>query len=303
MTGGKTIYETTTPESENETKRHLAWKYSGDKKYLEAYYADMIKSDEIYNYMDTEGSMWTDRVYICERELQYSRMGGVAMSRNAVYPGHAISWKFKEPAMDTSVGILVHYSTPEEIKLEVYNLEDFAVDAEITGWEVLAGKWEITQGIDADGDAEIDGKASKNKVDFGVSQSIPVQFEAKKTTMVTLKLVKKGQAVNSLADLGISSEDVKVEGNMVHVKLHNLGAVDAQPATIAIVDGQGKIISSVQSPMIKAPADLQPKTADVQLEIPGGLDAQGLSVMIDPEAKINEVTRNNNLVIFGKNKF
>ena len=293
---GKLFYESTTPDSDSEMRRHLAWKYSKDKSYLENYYKDMIRSDEIYEYMNTEGSMWIDRIYACERELQYSRMGGVADSRNAICPGHVISWDFKAPAKSTSLGILVHYSSPEEIKLEVFNLEDFPVDAEITGWDVSNGEWELTQGTDSSNDAEIDGKSQKSKYSFGLNQNIPLHFEAKQTSIVHLKLKKKGEDTGKMADLGICKSDVQVNGNLVRVKLHNLGAGDAQATTVALIDEKGNIVSSVLSPIIKAPHDLIPKTAEIEIKIPEQISTQNLSVQIDPEQKIKEVSRNNNKV-------
>ena len=45
-------------------------------------------------------------------DLQRARLGGVALARNSLYPGHAISWKFAAPANDQSVAILVPDAMP-----------------------------------------------------------------------------------------------------------------------------------------------------------------------------------------------
>ena len=45
------------------------------------------------------------------------------------YPGNVVSWRFQEPAKETSVAILVPEGTPDHIKIIAYNLESSPVTA------------------------------------------------------------------------------------------------------------------------------------------------------------------------------
>ena len=66
------------------------------------------------------------------------------------------------------------------------------------------------------------------------------------TTVLELKLVKKGVPYWSRPDLGIDRDDVKVEGSRVKVTVHSLGAVDAPRSKVVLRD-------SVAQPQSKDP--------------------------------------------------
>ena len=153
-TWGKQLLQTAAPDRRNdsgtasETNLHLAWQLTGDTKISRQAlcFADRdcgrIASSSI-----REGSLWIDRVYFNNGELQRARLGGVALMRNYVYPGNVVSWNFDAPAKEQSVGILVPEGTPDHIKIIAYNLDPVPVKAKMTGWEIDPGKWEITQGV------------------------------------------------------------------------------------------------------------------------------------------------------------
>ena len=107
-----------------------------------------------------KGSLWIDRIYFNNGELQRSRLGGVALMRNYCYPGNAVSWRFDAPANDQSVAILVPEATPDHVKIIAYNLDPVPVKAHMTGWEIdpgqvdddaghAEGNWKRTAGTDA----------------------------------------------------------------------------------------------------------------------------------------------------------
>ena len=77
--------------------------------------------------------------------------------------------------------------------------------------------------------------------------------------------------------------------------MHSLGSAIAPAATVALVEAD-KVIASVGVPEIQPPLDLRPKYADVTLPLPAGTNPENCSILIDPEEKLNEVTRTNNSV-------
>ena len=272
--------------------KHFAWQLTGNKKYLEEYYAHQIEGDALREYYDTEGSPWIDRVYVAERELQRSRLGGVALSRNDIFPGNYVSWNFKAPATGESAGILVNYATPSELHIQVYNLDNKTVRASMQGWDVLPGKWEIKESPDSDL-----ANAGTRIVKFGLSDTVNFVFPSHQNTFITLKLIEKGTPYIQLPDLAIGKTDVKINKNKIAVIVHNLGAVESPATKIALVDREGKVIAESNIPSIKAPDDLMPKTREIEFKIPGGIQTGGIKVIIDPENKLSEITKVNDSII------
>jgi len=295
-TWGKQIVSQVTPQSGSDVFRHLAWQVTGNKQFLEEYYADQFRQGSQEMYIMTEGHMWTDRVSMPISELQMSRLGGVALTRNTIYPGHVVSWKFEKPATDESVAILVQKATTREIKIIAYNLEKAPVTAIMTAWDILPGTWEVVRGIDLDGNDFIDGQPEFEKVMLERTKTLRLTFPPGKTTIVRLKLKSRTKDYWERPDLGIGDDDVKRSENTLTVTVHSLGSVDAPAATIALVGRNGNRLASVRIPALAAPLDLKPKTADVSITIPAGADITGACVVVDPGAVLQEITRLNNTV-------
>jgi hypothetical protein len=281
----------------------FAWQISGDTKYLERLYNAQLESESNREWINTEGSLWIDRVtdsagpMFVNTELQRARFGGVALIRNHIYPGNAVSWKFEAPATPTSLGILVPEATTDHVKIIVYNLDAVPVSTQMTGWEVDPGQWEITQGVQTGADAALTGVKQWSAA-FERSRSIPLTFAPHATTVVELKLVSKGVPYWSRPDLGIGSDDVKVEGRTMKVTVHSLGAVDAPASKVVLRDRAGKVIATANAGPLKAPLDLYPKTEDVSLAVPAGVDWKGGSVTVEMSGDVPEITQMNNRVQF-----
>jgi hypothetical protein len=296
-TWGKQIASTTSPTTEwnyanslsqlssnRNVNLHLAWQETGDLRYLEQLYGNQIEAADLREYINTEGSLWIDRVYVDTGELQRARLGGVALMRNYPYPGHVVSWNFEAPANDQSVAILVPESITDHVKIQAYNLDQQPVKAIMTGWDLDPGKWEIRQG------------GETRTIDFGTSSEVEVVFPPRANTEIDLKLVSPGVPYWSRPDLGIDPQDVTVAGSRMTVKVHSLGAVDAPASRLVLRDVEGREVAAAAIPPLKAPLDLFPKTADVALAIPAGADWKGGSVTIEIGGNVPEATLKNNRV-------
>jgi len=134
--------------------------------------------------------------------------------------------------------------------------------------------------------------------EFERSKDMELTFAPHTTTVVELKLVKQGVPYWSRPDLGISADDVKVEGRTMKVTVHSLGAVEAPESKVVLRDRTGKVIASEQAGPLKAPVDLVPKTESVSLQIPAGADWKGGSVSIEMSGSMPEITQLNNRVEF-----
>ncbi|MGC4074620.1 MAG: hypothetical protein QM760_19390 [Nibricoccus sp.] len=273
---------------------HFAWQVSGDKTFLEKVYASLIERMANRWYINTEGSLWVDRINMSTSELQRARLGGVALSRNAIFPGHVVSWRFSPPAKAESVAILLPESTNDAFKVIAYNLENTPVTAEMTGWAITPGDWEVSQGVDSNGDDQADGPVEKRTVALERTKSTTLTFPPHTTTIVSFKNVKRGVPYHERPDLGIDRQDVALRGRELTVKLHSLGSVPAPASTISLVSAEGKILATANTPEIPAPLDWQPKTAVITLPLPEGVSPENCSVVIDPTHALTEITTRNN---------
>jgi hypothetical protein len=275
--------------------RYLAWQASGDKRYLEALYGDEIRSANQRMYTQTEGHWWSDRVEIPSELLQRSRLGGIALKRNWIWPGATVSWRFDQPDAAEQVAILVPGATPTHFKVIAFNTADRPVKAAMTGWNVTAGDWTLTSGVDTDGDDKADAPQTRT-VPLEKSGSVDVTFAPRQTTVLEFGLAKAGQPVEGRADLGVGHDDLKLSARALQVTVHSLGALDAPAGTVWIEDAAGKVIARAATPPLKAPRDLQPKTTVVKLALPAGFDPKGARVRVALPDGTREITQLNNSV-------
>lgn len=290
---GRRIVEQIQPGDANPFFRHIAWQMTGDKTFLENYYADQIEWSSLRGFINTEGSLWTDRVYVPTRELQRSRLGGIALVRGANYSGHAVSWQFHPPAKADDLAILIPRATPESIRIIAYNLKSEPVRANLTLWNILPGEWQIHQRTEIDGDDSADGNSGKEKVPLRPSRSILREFPSRKTVILELRRQPGPASSAPLPDWGIGKDDIALQGKTIRVRMHSLGSAEAPAAMVSLVQ-DGKTIAIARVSPLPAPLDLLPKTVDITLIVADGTDLPKCKVIIDPDRTLDEITRQNN---------
>jgi hypothetical protein len=187
------------------------------------------------------------------------------------------------------------------MKIMVYNVDPIPVKAHVTGWEIDPRKWEITQATEANPESALDNVSTRTE-DFERSKTLDFTFAPHSTTVLEFKLVSKGVPYWSRPDVGIDPEDVKVDGHRVTVTVHSLGSVGAPASKVVLRDGSGKIVATAVVPPIKAPLDLQPKTAVASMVLPPNLDWKGGSVTVETDDSVPEITQLNNTVQFAEVK-
>lgn len=275
---------------------HFNWMLTGDKSVLEKLYGRLIEDMALGEFINTEGSLWIDRVGVPTSELQRARLGGVALARNATLPGHAVSWSFAAPARADSVALLIPDATPTSFKVIAHNLTATPVRATMTGANVDPGHWEITQGIDTNGDDIADQSLDPRTMKFERSQSLELILAPGATTILTCRLKTPGTPYWARPDLGIDTEDVTIKDGMARVTVHSLGSVPAPTTTVVLCDSTGRTLARGEIPALAAPVDLWPKTTTVTISLPAGTDLRGGCVIIDPEHRFEEITVHNNIV-------
>jgi hypothetical protein len=278
------------------SEQHFQWQVTGNKTYLENLYTQQVKRAALREYANTEGSVWIDRVVLPFGEIQRARLGGIALQRNDIYPGHVVSWKFAAPASGESVAVLIPDATREQFKVIAYNLEQQPVTATMTGAEVEPGVWEISQGSDADGDDRADQASDAKLVPFGRGESVSLELPPRIASVITLKRTKPATPYSKRPDAGLGRDDVVRDGSVLRVKVHSLGSLPMPASELALVSADGQTIARAPLPPIEAPTDLLPRTIEVKLDLPPAANLQGARVVLDPANQTEEITKKNNSV-------
>ncbi|HXC53939.1 MAG TPA: LamG-like jellyroll fold domain-containing protein [Rhizomicrobium sp.] len=249
--------------------RFIAWQMTGNKQYLADLYTSEITTDLDRMSMVTEDEWWTDRVELFSDLLQRSRLGGMALRRNQIYPGHLVSWRFAgAPTAAENVALLIRDASPTHFRVIAYNLTNAALAATMTGQNIDAGSWTMTSGLDANDDDKPDGAVQGKTVVFERGAGLALVFPPHKTLVIELTLKTPTPPVSARPDIGIGPADVHAAGGGLDVTLHSLGAVATPAGTLTLNSAAGRPVASVAVPPLEPPLDLVPRTVTVHLAIP-----------------------------------
>ncbi len=271
-------------------------RYAVDKQRRENSYAGTIQYNSQRMWLATEGFPWDDGPYISYGSIQEDRLGGTPINRGNQFPRHFVSWTFEKPHGAENMAVLVPQPARNSLRIIMFNILNDPQRVNMTGWDVEPGSWEVTEGIDSNGDDTPDTAITTRTVAFERTGEIAFTIPPRKNYIIQAELKEKGTPYWSRPDLGIGKDDVRVKDGKVAVTVHNLGSVDSPATAIALVDASGNVISRSQVPALKAPLDLKPKTATVTLALPKKAAAAGCRVVVDPEKRMMEITRVNDTV-------
>jgi len=267
-----------------------------NRRSLEDSYAGTIQYNAQRMYMATEGFPWDDGPYISYGSIVNNRLGGAPIMRGNQFPRHSVSWRFEKPDGAENVAILVPEPSQTSLKIITFNISNDPINAFMTGWDVAPGTWEVTEGVDTDSDDVPDAQIVKRTVQFERTEAIALTIPPREMFVVQMQLKQNGTPYWDRPDLGIGKDDVRIRGNNLSVTVHSLGSVDTPACTVAVVDPSGARILKAVVPALKAPLDLKPKKRDIVFPIAKGINMKGCRVTIDPEGKVNEITKGNNSV-------
>ncbi len=262
----------------SETTNQLDWQVTGDTSYLNKVYTAQLETAYDRQFINREGSLWIDRIYFNNGELQRGRLGGVALMRNYNFPGNVVSWRFtptaSDPQPDTSVGILVPVGTPDHIKITAFNMDKEPITAQLTGWEINPGKWNIIQGTMSSDNGPISNANSK-MIDFERSASTTLTLAPGYNSIeLTLRTPRRPLLVaprpRHRPPKTSKSKDTKCPSRFTlsaPSRLLRPSSSFAMPAA--------RSLPPPPPPTLKPPTDLVPKTAIVSLTLPRQIRLQG----------------------------
>lgn len=274
---------------------YLRWQETGDPQWLVPLHVEAIADKINHEWMYTQGHWWSDRVEQPSEWLQRERLGGIALRRNQFWPGNTVSWRFAQAGAAEQVAILLPNATPERFRVLGWNMAAGVQAAQMTTWNVTAGRWSMRTGTSSDGGRTVRWDGPAAEVVLERSASVPVSFAPGTLTVAEFALVTPGEPVEARPDLGIGADDVTVRGGRVSVAVHSLGAKPTGGGELRVLGADGAVLSRVPLPVLAAPLDLRPRVARVGLTLPRG--AVAVEVALPGDAA--EVTRVNNRVMLG----
>ena len=280
---------------------YVRYLVTGDKDYI-TYGADTIGYliDQRGIEMTTTECVMTDRVGLggsVETCLFGPFTGGIAGWGGMGMPNFAVQWE----NLGRHVAILVQESTREKLKLLAYN---FGPDDRVVGmrlWRLSpGGEYLLTQGPDAEGDDVPDS--------IGMQESFTLEHRGDarylelpvgQVQVITVEQTAKPPAPRPKVDVGVSPSDVGYENGVLTLDIHNLGNEEVRDLRVQIYDGPpaaGNVIADRVLAALKAPVDLVPRTATLGFEWRPVDERHLISVVLDPDDELIEITESNNVV-------
>jgi len=171
------------------------------------------------------------------------------------------------------------------------------VESTLSVWKIKPGKWRIRQGIDSNNDHIPDTEVNEKVLQLERGSAIECAFAPRKNTVLQLELIEPSKNTPwKLPDLAINKKSVKIGENEVTVKVYSQGAIATPETVLELRDAAGEKVKTALIPSLEAPLDLVPRWTDVKIILPEGTDVNHGSVVIDPDKKINQITRKNAVI-------
>lgn len=292
----KEVTESALPSSTFEN--FIAWETTGDKQFLNDLYRQEIKYKYLHQYFHTEGHWWTDRVDARAELLQRARMGGVALARNRMIPGHTLSWNFNK---DEGLSVALLMPKPNETAFSIigYNLSDKTITANAEGYLVKSGTWRLRVGEDTNGDDKIDRLLREEELVFGRFETISLDFLPHANTIIEMTLIKAAPEPETLADLALSPFDLMVD-KKITLGIYNIGTAPANSFEVQLQTLDGTLLQTRVFDQLAPSKNLSVQRVEAVFDLPRNISVDQLRVKIigsDPEISL----KNNQLDLKNRN--
>ena len=265
---------------------YLRWRLTSDVSYLISGCENSINSMRINRPFLTSEVYFTDRVFVRGAEHLLAMYTG-DVTRAGDFPSFAVTWK----NTGADFAALVTESSDKALSVLVYNFE---AEEKVVGMRL----WRLQDGVYSVvgkpmGQADV---FRRDGVRVRRGTEVAVDLPPRQLMRISIDLTGEVQEVaEHLPDAGISTRDVVVDGDRVRVTVHNIGTVDVENLTIALYDGE-KVLAHRVIQNLEAPLDLLPRTKQVVFSI-GSDMSDSITVVLDPEEELEEITRVNNRVM------
>jgi hypothetical protein len=126
---------------------------------------------------------------------------------------------------------------------------------------------------------------------------IDVEVPSKKEWVVDLRLREPIARPRSLPDLAVGSRDIRLDGNTLHVSVHNIGGEKADAFDVSIElkkDGRWHEVKRSTMDGLPAITRFEPVIREQVFELDASLIGQDLRVVVDTDQQVDEIYELNN---------
>ncbi|HRU06142.1 MAG TPA: CARDB domain-containing protein [Candidatus Brocadiia bacterium] len=241
---------------------------------------------ERFLYIWTEAEIINDRVFLPTDFLGQAMLGGYT-ARNRLWPAYAVSY---DGFGGGGFAALVLDQGRDRLKACMVNLRDSPRTGGVRVWMLDHGRYKMEIGPDANDDGEFDAVPQTCEVELARMSRLSVTLPPRQVTLLRLTQAAKLDDLLSRPDLAVSEDDLTREGDAWRVTVHNIGAKPAGRFRVALVDGEGRVLSRSEAAGLDAPLDWRPRT--VTLKLPAAAGAE--RAVVDPDNAVAEITEDNN---------
>jgi hypothetical protein len=209
-------------------------------------------------------------------------------------PPLAVSW----PDIDANVAAVVLDASPRRLRVAVYNFGEKPRGAVMRVWELAPGTYRLRAGIDKDQDDRIDAPGAGREVALQRASPLLLELPPRQAYVVELEQVQARPRPELLPDLAIGEGDIAYDKatDRLKVIVHNIGAAAAKDVKVRFEGPDGQLLGEGVIERLEAPLDLKPKAAVVYLPQPTLLPVEHITARIDPDGRLDEITRENNVI-------
>jgi hypothetical protein len=210
----------------------------------------------------------------------------------SILPPIAVSWE----GLDDDVAAMVLAASPQKLRLAAYNFDDRPRRVRMRVWELEPGQYRLHEAFDNDQDDKPDGKVTTRDVGLRRGSVVDLELLPQQSHLIELEQRESRPVPERLSDIAVGDGDLFYDKATDRLKdvVHNIGSAAAESVLVRFEDPAGHLLADRTIPRLDAPLDLQPKTTTVWLGQPLMHPVAGITVRIDPEHRLEEITDENN---------
>lgn len=235
----------------------------------------------------------TDRAGIwCSEDLLRLYCGTPTMWGDTRVPTMSVRWN----SPSDRFAAVVTATGASTLSAVLYSFETKPLDMKVSTFRLAPGVYELSLGLDADGDWKLDKPSWTREVTIrhrgdGFSFTLP----ARQQVAIELRLKRPLLIPNGpLPDLAVAHRDVVRERDALVVTVHNIGGKDAGAFTVRAMDvATDKAMATRRVKSLACPSDLRAKV--VRVRLPMKYQPRRVKVTIDYPGQ--EITTRNNVAI------
>ena len=260
-----------------------------DRALLDKWLSDSLSWFQRYRHMNTAAGQKTDRVLTYNATTALSCYLGDAPNRNRWLNLGAVSY---EGLKGKDFAALVWDAGPRKLKVAIYNFANRDLAGRMRVWRLQHGRYRVRIGPDHNDDGSLDEAITDQQLELQRYSAIPLKLPPRRVTVMEVEQLKQLDDIRNRADLAVSPLDIRLNGDKLTARIHNMGNKPAQDIRVVLMRGKTVVATKV-IPRIEAPRDAKPRVVEVRFDT-----AQAGDVLrVDPDDSVPEIAEHNNSLV------